>query len=92
MLTLSISVLIAIVVLTDTSTLLVNGEIDGDDQLCFSLIVSGVPTRKTLGVVNAVNKTLKLIEEDTTILPGYHLCYSRVLDVRVSWIIFCSLL
>ena len=84
MLTIFVSVLTVIVASIDTSTLLVSGTTDRDDQLYFSLIVSGAPTLNNVRVVSAVNKALELIENDSTILSGYHLSYSHVLDAQVS--------
>ena len=85
MFTISILVLIAFGVSIDTSNVLVSGATNGDDQLYFYLIVSGAPTPNNVRVVSAVNKALELIENDTTILPGYHLSYLDVLDAQVSY-------
>ena len=86
MFTPSISVLVAIVVLIDATTVLVSGATDRDDHLYFSLIVSGTPTLKNVKVIHAVDKALELIQNDSTMLPGYHLSYSHVLNVQVSCI------
>lgn len=81
----STSVLIAIIVVSiDTSTVLVCRANSIDDQLYFSLFVSDALTLNNVRVVSAVNKALELIENDTTILPGYCLSYSHVLDAQVS--------
>ena len=58
------------------------------DAVYFSLVVSSVPTLNTLGVISAVDEVLELIENDTTILSGYSLQYSQVLDaqVRLTWV------
>ena len=50
--------------------------------LYFSLVVSNISTINTSGIVSAVNRTLKLINNDVAILPGYHLQYTKVLDTQ----------
>ena len=55
-----------------------------DQPLYFSLVVSSDLTLNTSGIVTAVDETLELIRNDTTILPGYSLQYSQVLDNQVS--------
>ena len=54
-----------------------------DANIYFSLMVSSAPTLDTTGVVPAVNKVLDAINSDSTILPGYRLQYSAVLDTQV---------
>ena len=61
---------------------------DRDQPVYFSLMVSSAPTLDTSGVVSAVDQTLELINNDTTILSGYDLKYSQVLDTQVRQI-FC---
>ena len=58
-------------------------DLDKDEPVYFSLIVSSGPTLNPLGVVSAVNEALEFIENDGTILPGYSLQYSQVLDAQV---------
>ena len=60
-----------------------------DQPLYFSLIVSSVPTINTSGIVSAVDQALKLINSDITVLPGYCLQYTHVLDTQVSTINAC---
>ena len=55
-----------------------------DQPVYFSLIVSSAPTINTSGIVSAVDQVLELINSDTTILPGYCLQYTPVLDTQVS--------
>ena len=57
---------------------------DTDQPVYFSLIVSSTPTINTSGIVSAVDQVLELINSDTTILPGYCLKYTQVLDTQVS--------
>ena len=52
--------------------------------LYFSLVVSSTPTMNMSGIVSAVDHTLELINSDTTILSGYNLQYTQVLDTQVS--------
>ena len=52
--------------------------------LYFSLVVSSTPTMNMSGIVSAVDHALELINSDTTILPGYSLQYTQVLDTQVS--------
>ena len=65
-------------------TLLVSGSTNSNEQLSFSFIVSGASTLNTSGVASSVDKALELVENDTTVLPGYSLCFSQVLDAQVS--------
>ena len=63
-----------------------DGGIVGEEKsnIYFSLMVSSAPTLDTTGVVPAVNKVLDAINSDSTILPGYRLEYSTVLDTQVG--------
>ena len=59
---------------------------DGSDPqpVYFSLMVSSAPTLDTTGVVSVVDQTLHLINNDTTtVLHGYSLQYSQLLDAQV---------
>ena len=60
---------------------------DGDQPVYFSLMVSSAPTLDTSGVVSVVDQALQLINNDTVLLPGYNLRYSRVLDGQVRQIL-----
>ena len=55
-----------------------------DQPVNFSLIVSSAPTINTSGIVSAIDQVLERINSDTTILPGYCLQYTQVLDTQVS--------
>ena len=70
-------------VLTTTTTAPARATAADRDAVYFSLVVSSSPTLNTSGVVGAVDEALELIENDTTILPGYTLQYSQVLDAQV---------
>ena len=54
--------------------------------LYFSLIVSSTTTINMSGIVSAVDQALELINNNTTILPGYSLQYTQELDTQVSGI------
>lgn len=56
---------------------------DGDEPMYFSLMVSSAPTLNTSGIASAVDEALKLVHKDATLLPGYSLQYSQVLDSQV---------
>ena len=55
-----------------------------DQPVYFSLFVSSAPTINTSEIVSAVDQVLELINSNTTILPGYCLQYTQVLDTQVS--------
>lgn len=59
---------------------------DREQPLYFSLLVSSAATLNTSGVVSAVEQALGMIHNDTTMLPGYSLQYSGVLDTQVRYI------
>ena len=52
-------------------------------QLYFSLMVSSAAGLNTSGVVPAVERALQDINNDSTILPGYSIHYTRVVDTKV---------
>ena len=53
-------------------------------SIYFSLMVSSAPALDITGVVSAVDQVLDAINSDSTILPGYRLQYSSVLDTQVG--------
>lgn len=61
----------------------VSTDLDKDEPVHFSLIVSGALTLKPLGIVSAVDEALEFIENEGTILHGYSLQYAQVLDAQV---------
>ena len=61
-----------------------------DQPVNFSLIVSSTPIFSTSGIVSAVDQVIELINGDTTILPGYCLKYTQVLDTQVSKSACCN--
>ena len=65
---------------------------DGDQPVAvhFSLMVSSAPTLDTSGVVSVADQALKLINNDTILLPGYNLRYSQVLDAQVRQIVIIA--
>ena len=67
----------------------VANEIDGAEPVYFSLVISSATHFNTSGVVEEVDRTLELLAKDTTILPGYRLQYSRVLDTQVKCNLKC---
>ena len=56
---------------------------DDDQPVYFSLMVSSAPALDTSRLVSSVDQALQLIDNDTTVLPGYNLQYSQVLDTQV---------
>ena len=81
-----------VTILVVTCLVIVAAADDRDQPVHFSLMVSSASTLDTSGVVSAVNQTLELINNDTTILSGYNLQYSRVVDTQVrQGFQFCSL-
>lgn len=56
---------------------------DDDQPVYFSLMVSSAPALNTSRLVSSVDQALQLIDNDTTVLPGYNLQYSQVLDTQV---------
>ena len=73
----------AFLLLTGVLAISDSANADDDTLIHFSLVVSSAPTLNTAGVVTAVADTLELINNYSTILPGYRL-YSQVLDSEVS--------
>ena len=53
------------------------------EPLHFVLMVSSTPTLNTSGVLSAVDQALDLVGNDATLLSGYTLQHSRILDVQV---------
>lgn len=82
------TLLIASVLFTLEPASVTATELDRDEQVYFSLIVSSAPTLNSLRVVNAVDEALEFVENDGTILPGYSLQYSQVLDAQVRLYLF----
>lgn len=77
------TLLIASIVFTLEPASATATELDRNDPVYFSLIVSSAPTLNSLGVVSAVDEALEFVENDSTILPGYSLRYFEVLDAQV---------
>ena len=67
----------------------VQGNIDGEpaasEPLYFALMVSGAPTLNTSGVLFAVDQALELVGNDFTLLSGYSLQHSGILDTQVMY-------
>ena len=54
-------------------------------QLYFSLMVSSAAGLNTSGVVPAVERALRDINNDPTLLPGYSFNYTSVADTKVKY-------
>ena len=67
----------------------VNGE-PAVEPLYFALMVSSAPSLNTSGVLSAVDQALEVVHNDTTLLSGYRLQHSRILDTQVTIFIYIS--
>ena len=59
--------------------------IENAERLYFSLMVSGAAGQNTSGVVPAVERALQDINNDSSVLPGYSLHFTRVTDTQVTY-------
>ena len=78
-----VTVIVNLLVLGSKCAVVAN-ETDSAEPVYFSLVISSAAHFNTSGVVDEVDKTLELIAKDATILPGYTLQYSQVLDTQVK--------
>lgn len=58
--------------------------VSNSSPLYFTLMVSSAPGMNTSDIVPSLERALEDINSDSTILPGYSLRYTRVLDTRVG--------
>ena len=77
-----------LLILHPSSKSIANAEVTPNiERLYFSLMVSGAAGQDTSGVVPAVQRVLQDINSDPTILTGYSLCFTRVADTMVEYIV-----
>ena len=76
----------AVYLLVTTFTIITSSS-QGYVPLNFSLVVSNVAAFNTLGVVPAIDDVLDIINNDSSILPGYKLQY-ELLQHQVGYVVY----